>query len=249
MRLVSTPEHERLIAKLESIWALSGEEKYTVLSLPLTLRDYDSDQDIVTEGDRPRECCLVLKGLVCGYKLTDEGRRQIVSFFVPGDLPDLQSLFLHRMDHNIAAITPVTAAFIPHDALHAVIRTEPGLAAAFWRDTLIDGAIFREWIVSLGRRDAYTRIAHLICELHVRLRAVGLAEEEGYQMPLTQADLGDALGISTVHVNRGLQALRRDGLIASKGRFITVPDWQALRKAGEFEREYLHMHPPEAATA
>jgi CRP-like cAMP-binding protein len=247
MRLACTPEHERLIRKLDSIWTLSGDDKRALLGLPLTVRDYDPDADIVNQGDRPRECALILEGVVCGYKLTTEGRRQIISFFVPGDLPDLQSLHLHVMDHSIGTITATTAAFIPHEALRELLRTHAGLIGAFWRDTLIDGAIFREWLVSLGRRSAYSRIAHLLCEFHVRLSVVGLAGEEGFTLPLTQAELADALGLSSVHVNRALQALRQDGLIVSRGRYLSIPDWQALANAGEFDRGYLHMSPDAAA--
>jgi CRP-like cAMP-binding protein len=160
----------------------------------------------------------VVEGFACSYKHSHEGKRQIMFFYIPGDIPDLQSLHLEVMDHNIGTLTPTKAAFIPHAALHDLIQRHPGLAAAFWRDTLIDGAIFREWVINVGRRDAYARLAHLLCELVARLSAVGLVTDWSFLLPVTQAELGDATGLSTVHVNRVLQELRGNGLITSKGR-------------------------------
>lgn len=245
--LKSRPEQDRLIRKLESIVALSDDERRALLSLTVMVKSLDADQDIVRDRDRPSECALVLEGFVCRYKLIADGKRQILGFYIPGDIPDLQSLYLPVMDHSVGTLIPSKIAFIPHDSIRTLLREQPRLAESFWRDTLIDAAMFREWMIGLGRRDAYTRIAHLFCELFVRYRAVGLANGEGFDLHTTQAELGDALGLSTVHVNRVLQDLRKDGLIALRGKFLTILDWAGLKEAGEFDPLFLHLKDKEAA--
>jgi CRP-like cAMP-binding protein len=235
------PEHNILIRKLRSISPLSDDEKACLATLQFSTRNVAADQDIVQEGDRPSECCLVIEGFVCRYKLTDQGKRQIFSFHLPGDIPDLQSLHLRVMDHSLTTLTPSKLAFIPHEHLTRVMHRCPRLADVLWRDTLIDAAVFREWMIGIGRRSAETRIAHVLCEVLVRMRAVGLANEHRCELPITQAELGDALGLSTVHVNRSLQELRGKGLITLRGSILTVEDWQGLKKAGEFDPTYLHL--------
>jgi CRP-like cAMP-binding protein len=204
-------------------------------------RTLRAGQDIVREGDRPSQCCLLLEGFAYRYKLLEEGRRQIFSFHIPGDMPDLLSLHLSVMDHNLGTLSPGRVAFIPHSALRALTQCHPGIGEAFWRDTLVDAAVFREWMVGIGRRSAYTRIAHLLCEMFRRMQAVGLAQGDVVEIPLTQEVVADALGLSTVHVNRVLQALRGEGLITWQGRVLTVEDWEGLRRAGEFDPAYLHL--------
>ena len=239
--LSSTPHHERLIRKLESIFPISREEAAAVYGLPITIREFGAGEDLVRDGDHPTECCLILEGWACGYKLTASGARQILCFFIPGDIPDLQSLHLDVMDHGLGALTRCRAAFIPHAAVEALIRRHEGLNSAFWKTTLIYGAIFREWIVSLGRRPAYARIGHLLCELGVRLQAVGLGERTAYDLPLSQAQLSDALGLSPVHFNRSLQTLRKDGLVVLRDKRMQAPDWDGLTMAAEFDPAYLHL--------
>lgn len=230
-----------LVRKLESIATLSDEERHAVGRLPVTTRVLKPDQDILREGDLPSQCCLVVEGWTCRYKMLSEGRRQILSFHIPGDVPDLQSLLIRRADHNLGTLTQATVAFIPHEALRALVNRYPNLAATLWRDSLIDAAIFRAWIVGLGRRTAFQRIAHLFCELYVKLQVVGLAGEHRCPVPLTQADLADALGLSTVHVNRVLQTLRSQGLITFRSSILVVEAWDALCEAGEFDPAYLHL--------
>lgn len=232
---------DRLIIKLESTGLLSDREKQALGALPFRTRNVAENADLVQQGDRPPESCLVLDGFVCRYKLLGEGQRQIMSFHIPGDIPDLQSLHLEVMDHSIAALTPARVAYIPHTALNELILAHRGLAAALWRETLIDAAVFREWLACVGRRTARQRIAHLICEVYVRLRAVGLVDGDGFELPVTQAELADALGLSSVHVNRVLQDLRKDGMIATSGRHVVVGDWDQLRATGDFEPSYLHL--------
>ena len=236
-----TDEHERLVRKLQSIKVLSPEDVEGLKTLPLILKLLASQEDVVSEGDRPSQCCLLLEGYLCRYKILPSGGRQIMSVHTPGDIPDLQSLHLKVMDHSLCALTPAKVAYIPHTAVRALISQFPRIGDAFWRDTLIDAAIFRAWLTGVGRRTSEARIAHLFCELFTRLRAVGLAGEDGFVLPLTQAEIGDALGLSTVHVNRSLQSLRAEGLVASKGRFLAIPDWERLKIAAEFDPTYLHL--------
>ena len=162
------PEHNILIRKLRSISPLTDDEMHCLSTLPLSTKSIAADQDIVREGDRPSECCLVVEGFACRYKFTEEGKRQIFSFHMPGDIPDLQSLHLKVMDHSLMTITPSKLAFIPHGSLGKAMRECPRIADILWRDTLIDAAVFREWMIGIGRRSAYTRIAHLMCEMLVR---------------------------------------------------------------------------------
>lgn len=236
-----SPEHGRLIRKLESIGQLSESERAAVARLPLELRSFAAGVDLVREGDRPHHCCLIVEGMTARYKLTGDGQRQIMSFHTPGDMPDLQSLHLEVMDHSLGAITRTQAAMIAHEHLHRLIAEQPGVGALFWRDTLIDASIFREWLVGVGRRSAYARIAHLLCELFARARAVGLTSGNTMELPITQVELGDSLGLSSVHVNRVLQELRGEGLIVSRGRTLIILDVAGLEKAGDFDPAYLHI--------
>jgi CRP-like cAMP-binding protein len=186
-------ERQRLIRKLESIADLTAEEKQALLALPMTVKELDSHVDVVREHDRPSACCLILEGFLCRYKDLPEGRRQILSFHTPGDIPDLQSLHLKVMDHNLATLVASTVAFIQHDVLYRICDRYPGIARVLWRDTLIDAAIFREWMANLGRRNAKERITHLLCEMALRSKAVGLAKDHSYPFPVTQAELAEVL--------------------------------------------------------
>ena len=233
-----------LVRKLESIAPLSDEERHAIVGLPMMVRNLKADQDIVRDHDRPSQCCLILEGFACRYKVIEGGKRQIFSFHIPGDIPDLQSIHLDIMDHSLGTVVASKVAFIPHETVRAFIRAHPRIGDFFWRDTLIDAAIFREWMAGLGRREAYARIAHLFCELYTKFSAVGLVNGHAFGMPLTQAELGDALGLSTVHVNRTLQELRHNGLIKTQGGRVTIEDWDGLRAAGEFDPTYLHLQNP-----
>jgi CRP-like cAMP-binding protein len=232
-----------LIRKLEAVAALSAEEKAAVLALPVTIRQMRADHDIVREKDRPSQCCLVLDGWLCRYKILQTGTRQIFSFHIPGDIPDMQSLHLRTMDHNLGALTPSTVGFVQHDSVRALTRAFPRLGDIFWRDTLIDAATFREWMVGMGRRDAPARIAHLFCELYTKLHSVGLTRGYAIDFPITQAVLGDALGLSTVHVNRSLMDLRGRGLITLNKHVLTILKWDELQELAGFDELYLHLDP------
>ncbi len=236
-----------MILKLESVFTLTDDERQALLDLPIQPAVIMADQDIVRQGDRPSRCCLILSGFACSYKVTAEGKRQIVSFNIPGDIPDLQGLHLKILDTSVATISQCRVSFITHEDLWDVCQRYPRITAAFWRETLIDAAIFREWVVNVGRRDAYNRMAHVLCELLVRVRAVGLAEDHACDLPITQSEFADALGVTTVHVNRVLQQMRAEGLIELKGDRLNIPDWEKLKQVGDFDPTYLHLKKDQAA--
>jgi CRP-like cAMP-binding protein len=237
-----------LIRKLASVVALSQDERQALLDLPLQITTIRADQDVVCEGDRPSRSCALLEGFACTYKMTADGKRQITAFHIPGDIPDLQSLPLEVLDTSLATLTACKVGYIQHESLDDLCDRYPRIARALWRETLIDASIFREWTTNVGRREAYARIAHLLCELILRLRAMGLTRDHTCEIPITQGEFADATGLSNVHVNRVLQALRVDGLIVLKGNTLEVLDWDKLKRAGDFDPTYLHLErKPEAA--
>jgi CRP-like cAMP-binding protein len=231
----------RLIRKLESIATLSNAERQAIQNLPVWVQTLAARQDIVRDGDKPTHCCLVLDGWVCRYKLLSEGKRQIFSFHIPGDIPDLQSLHIHTMDHSLATVTKAAVAFIPHESLRKLTAEHPNVAALLWRDTLIDAGIFREWMVGMGRRSAYERIAHLFCEMYLKMQAVGLAGDYRCPMPITQVDLADALGLTSVHVNRVLKDMRGEALITLRSSTLVIEAWDELMRVSEFDPQYLQL--------
>ncbi|KQT19755.1 Crp/Fnr family transcriptional regulator [Methylobacterium sp. Leaf399] len=240
--MVSNVEHplSPLIRQLESIDALSDEERRAIKGLPVTLKTLRPNQDIVRDGDTASQCCLILEGWACRYKIISEGKRQIFSFHIAGDIPDLQSLHIPSMDHSLATLTTATVAFVPHEALHDLTARCPGIAATLWRDTLVDAAIFREWMLCMGRRSAFDHMAHLFCELYLKQEAVGLAGDHRCPLPVTQVDLADATGLSSVHVNRVLQEMRGRGMITLRGSVLVIRAWDELLRTAEFDATYLH---------
>jgi len=239
----SSAEAHPLVLKLESITDLSQDETAALLALPMRVQEIRADQDIVREGDRPSQCCLLLEGFIARYKVTYKGKRQIFAFHTPGDIPDALSLQIKIMDHSLGTLTPCKVGFIQHEHMRSLLREHPRLTDVFWRETLIDAAIFREWMLAIGRRDAKTRVAHLFCEMVMRLRAVGLQTGNTVPLPLTQTEIADALGLSTVHVNRTLQELRRENLLEWDRGVLDVINWKRLTLTGEFDPAYLHQDP------
>ncbi|MBA2779174.1 Crp/Fnr family transcriptional regulator [Billgrantia kenyensis] len=227
--------------RLESIFPITDEESQAFKELPVQVVALKADRDIVSIGDRPHQCCMVLEGFTCVYKLSQAGKRQIMALHLPGDIPDLQSLHLAVMDNSIATISPCTVGFIQHADLRRICECYPRLASALWRETLVDAALMREWLLNIGQRDSFTRTAHLLCELQMRLRAVALINGPAFDLPITQEQMADAVGISTVHMNRVFQALRARSLIKRCKSEVTILDWQELQEAGEFEPHYLHL--------
>jgi CRP-like cAMP-binding protein len=239
-RSIEAEGRNRLVLKLQSIFSLSSSDEQRIRALPMRIERLAKGRDIVSDGERPKECCAVLEGFLCRYKVHPEGRRQIFSLHYAGDLPDLQSLYLRRMDHSLATLTPAWLGYVPHAVLLRMIDKAPHIRDALWRDTLIDAAIFREAILNIGQRSSYARIAHVFCEMAVRAKSVRLNDGNSYLLPLTQIDLADHTGMTPVHVNRMLAKLRAEKLIAKRGRTLTILDWDALVEAGEFDAAYLH---------
>ncbi|WP_298952668.1 Crp/Fnr family transcriptional regulator [uncultured Methylobacterium sp.] len=234
------PRH--LISKLEQFTRLSVSDKQALeLAAGEKRRRIGPREDIIQEGDDPAFVNLILDGWACRYKQLEDGRRQIISFFLPGDLCDTHIYVLREMDHSIGALTPVTFAEISRETLARVTAEHPRITQALWWDTLVTAAIQREWTVNLGQRTAAERLGHLLCEIFIRLRGVGLTEGHSCVLPVTQADLGDAMGLSNVHINRTLQELRGSGLIVLKGRQLTIPSLAALQTASLFNANYLHL--------
>jgi len=231
-----------LVRRLEQFGPLSEAEQQALRALPLRLRDVAARRDIVPEGDQPKDVSLIVEGFACRYKLLGDGRRRILAFLIPGDICDLQALLLRRMDHGVAALNRNRIATVPHELLLDIIRRHPRIALAVWCDTMRDAATCRQWLANMGRSPAYARIAHLLCEIWSRLQAVGLTNGDAYELPVTQTDIGDAMGLSVVHVNRTLQQLRADGLISFRSNVVMVLDWPRLQAAAEFDPAYLQLN-------
>jgi CRP-like cAMP-binding protein len=228
-----------LIAKLERSGALTLAEKSALADLVAHTRDLRPFTDIIHAGERPVECRLLLDGWACRYKLLPDGKRQITGFAIAGDLCDLSGLLAGAMDHSVCTLTRASVAVIPCGPLLDLMDEHSGIARALWCETLVEGAIAREWVVNVGRRPAYQRIAHLLCEMALRLGAVVQAHGSSFVFPIRQEELADATGLSKVHVNRTLQEMRRDGLIGWTGPEVTIPDWERLQSAGMFRPGYL----------
>lgn len=216
-------------------------DRQALLNLPHRLQTLEPSAYIVREGQHPSQSCVIVSGFACRHKLTADGARQIVSVHIPGDFVDLEGALLNVADHNVQALTRCDVAFIRREAVRDLILAHPRVGMAMWVDTLIDGAVFREWVVNVGRRNARSRISHLLCEFARRLEVAGLAEEYRYELPMTQEQLADATGLTPVHVNRILQQLTREGLIERQKRFIAIPDWEKLRSVAGFTETYLHL--------
>lgn len=229
------------IRKMERLGPLSEEERRVLLSATQATRMIEPDQDIAREGDRPGQSCLLLDGFACRYKLLPDGKRPMLSIHIAGDFCDLHSLYLERLDHSIGTLTRCRVAFVPHGTIRDWMASYPRITRALWHDTLVDGAIHREWVANVGARPALERFAHLLCEVAARMRWCGLAQGKECELPLTQSELGDALGISLVHVNRVLQELRRDGLVELRRGMLVINDWDRLAEIGQFDPAYLYV--------
>jgi CRP-like cAMP-binding protein len=231
-----SPEHGRLVTKLESISRLDASERAAIAALPLRTRTVEAGTDIIAQGSSPHECCFAIEGLLCRYGLTGGGGRQIVSFHVSGDMLDRDALHMSNLDHSVSSLSAARVAYVPHPDIVRLAEAMPNIGLAFWRDAVVDSGIYRQWLISIGRRNAKQRLAHLICETFTRMEAVGLAEADHFHFPVTQVQLGDALGLSAIHVNRSLQELRQDALVAWKGRVVTILNAAELREAADFDR-------------
>jgi CRP-like cAMP-binding protein len=229
-----------LIKRLQTATPLATDEIQALIGIIGPPKQFSRQTDIVQDGTSPDCCTLIISGFACRYKLLPDGGRQIHAFKIAGDLPDLYSFILGYTDHAIGAITSCDVALISHRELQQITRSFPNISRALWRESLIDAAIAREWLTGVGRRDAHARIAHFICEQYYRMKAAGLAGESILEFPVTQTEIADALGLSTVHVNRTMKALSRERLISYQNHRIAILNWQALQTAGQFEPAYLH---------
>jgi len=237
--------YTRLLRRLDSVVSLTESDRRGIAQIPMTVKNFANGQDLVRDGDISTQCILVLDGYLFRHKMANGSQRQIMSFHVPGDIPDLQTLHLPKLDHTVTALGAAVVAFIPHAAFKELLQASPQLTHVFWRESLVDAAIFREWVITLGQRDAIGRVAHLICELVMRLQAVGLAKDMAFTIPWTQSDVADASGISTVHANRVIQELRRLELLEWDSRLIQVRNWDGLASLGDFSPDYLHLRKTE----
>lgn len=231
---------ERVLRRLESRGPLDHADRAAVLALPFVYRTLDPAAYVVREGEAPEICALLLTGFAHCHKVTGEGQRQIMSVHMPGEFLDLQNSLLEVADHNVQMLTRGEIAAVPVRALHKLAEDHPRVARAMWIETLVDAAIFREWIVNVGRRDSISRISHLLCELALRFEAAGLAQDYRYEMPMTQEQIADCTGLTPVHVNRVLKELGRLGLIDREKRSVSILDWDQLQEIGDFNTRYLH---------
>jgi CRP-like cAMP-binding protein len=231
----------RLLRRLERAQPLSTEERSIINSIPVKVRTIEANRDVVRQGDYPTQCCFVFSGQLIRNRITESSQRRILSFHVPGDLPDLHSLYLTRADHNITALGQAVVGFISHHSLRELLLRSPRLMEALWHETLVEASIFREWEINLSGRDATARVAHLLCEITTRLRAVDMAKNLTFALPWTQHDIGDACGLSNVHVNRVVQTLRANDVIDWRSKVMRIVQWEELSRIAGFSPEYLHL--------
>jgi CRP-like cAMP-binding protein len=229
-----------LLLKLRVRDQVNEREEAVLRDAVAEIETFRPGKTIVRSGTTLTRSALLIEGLVARYKDLAEGQRQIMEVHVPGDFLDLHGFLLKKLDHDIGALTAATIAFVPHDRLRRITEEEPHLSRLLWLSTLMDSSIQRERILSVGRRPALARIAHLLCELYLRLEPVGLVDGMSYALPLTQLDLADAAGLTSVHVNRMLRELREQGLLTFRAGLVTIHDWERLQDAAEFDPIYLH---------
>jgi len=231
---------EPLVRRWSRRLPLSADDRSAILALPATKKSFGKDAYMVREGAHTTECNLLLRGFAYRQKLLSDGERQIISIHIPTEFIDLQNGILGTADHNVQSLNHSEVAAVPRSALMEPADKSASARLAMWIDTLIDASIFREWVVNVGRRDARARIAHLLCELALRLERTGAGRDGSFDLPLTQEQLADATGLTAVHTNRTLQSLRREGLIQLSNGILRVLDWEGLRKVGDFDELYLH---------
>lgn len=230
-----------LVDNLELHSDLSPEDRQAVLDLPYRTRVFESSSYLVSEGERPVHCAVMVSGFSYRQKQTSGGARQIVSIHIPGEALDFQHLFLDVADHSVQMLTRGEVALIPLRDLQQLVEERPGLNRAISRRILVEASIFREWVLNIGRRDARSRMAHLLCEFAIRMRVSGETGDHGFELPITQEQFADAVGLTTVHVNRTLRSLDADGFVKRDRRTIFIPSWRRLAEVADFNERYLHL--------
>lgn len=230
-----------LVRRLGANCPLSDEDRAAVLALPFTPKSLPPSTYISREGEPATTCAVLVTGFAYRHKLTYSGARQIVSLHIPGDALDFQSLTLGFVDHNVQTLTHAEVAVVRLSHWRELIAERPSIGRAVMHNLLVEASILREWLLNVGRRTARERLAHLLCEYAVRLDRQGLSERQGYELHMTQEQIGDALGLTSVHVNRSLRALEQEGLVKRQGRIVSFPDTVRLRKVADFSELYLHL--------
>lgn len=237
-----------LILKLEMFASLPEADRRLLDKMILGARAVGPHIDLASEGDAPNEASLVLEGFACRYKLLKNGRRQIMAYLIPGDFCDLQVFILKTRDHSIGTLSHCRVVSISQQQIFELMQ-RPAIALAFLMCALVDEATLREWLLNIGARDAAERVAHLLCELLLRLQSVGLANGSRYELPITQSELADTMGLSVVHISRVLRRLRANGLITLNGKKLVILDVAKLKEFSGFNPNYLHLAERRDATA
>lgn len=219
---------------------LSSEERQALEEAAWVSRSIRASVDLVREGEHTDQFHILIDGWACRYKITRAGTRQIVAALLPGDAANLDSFLFDRLDYGVRALTPAKVLTISRDRLLALADKHVGIAKTLAWLGLVENAILSQWVLCLGRQSAQQRLAHLLCEISARLGVDEDAMESRFELPLTQEQIADALGLTAVHVNRTIQQLRAEGLIERSGRGVTIADMDALRRIGEFNPAYLH---------
>lgn len=235
------PAIDLLVKRLQARDRLSAAEIEVLQGLPGAVTRYDRRQTIVHAGEAQTKSRIVLDGWVARSNTLADGRRQITQIHVAGDFFDLHSFLLKRLEHDIVTLTACSIVEVDHARLRHVTESQPHLTRMLWLLTMIDAATYREWMILMSRADAYQHVAFILCELYVRLDAVGLASAHVMDFPLTQEELGDVCGLTAIHINRVMQELRRDGLVVTEGRRLRLPDWDRLVTAAGFDPTYLNL--------
>ncbi len=231
----------RLLLKLRARDIVTEEEERVLRESVGPVSKVGAGRTLIRSGVTLSESTLLISGIACRYKDLADGQRQIMELHVAGDFLDLHSFLLKRLEHHVGSLSPVQLTTVPHDRLRFVTENYPHLARMLWFSTLLDASIHRERILSVGRRTAVARIAHLLCELNIRLEIAGLAADNRFKLPMTQGDIADANGLTSVHVNRMLRKLRDDELLTFRGGEVVVHDWEGLQRVAEFTPSYLFL--------
>ena len=237
------PDLSRFLRRLTRHSILAPLEVDAILSLTSRAVAVEPHRDIVSPGQTIDEACYVAAGLVGRFDQMLDGRRQITAIHIPGDMCDLHSVVMPKASWSITALTRTVTLRIPHEELRALAVGHPNVAIAFWRDTALDAAVIGKWYGNLGRKNAPARFAHLFCEMGLRMELAGLGQRTSYPFGIVQADLADATGITAVHVNRTIQAMRETGMVEFRDRHVTIPNWAQLAKLAEFDETYLLPEP------
>lgn len=233
-----------LVTRLSAFVRLNGEERDALGMLSSNAKPFRSDQILVHEGSASNSVYLIISGLACRYKMLAGGRRQILGYLIPGDLCDIHFVIANRPDHSVALVGDSSVARIPTWRIAELIARYPNIGRALTLASLIDAVILREWLLSVGQRDALQRLSHFFCEMAVRLKAIGGANADGsFELPVNQITLADTLGLTPVHINRTLQRLRNDGLIRLCHRRLTILDRDRLAMIAGFDDSYLCVRP------